>query len=131
MLNLFRPVCTACTKNKSQFSTNSSFYYLLQRERDFANFLEEWKLRGQNVHCMLSVSKLLGGSNFVILQKCCVAPFDQHFFLLTFFCALQWSKTSNAGQTSIQYRTCSIITRSWFETALDYKPRILVLHFFV
>ena len=23
------------------------------------------------------------------------------------------------------YRTRAIITRSWFETALDYKPRIL------
>jgi len=24
-----------------------------------------------------------------------------------------------------EYRTRAIITRSWFETALDYKPRIL------
>ena len=37
------------------------------------------------MHCMLSVSKLLGGPNFVILQKCCVAPFDQHFFVNLFF----------------------------------------------
>ena len=31
----------------------------------------------------------------------------------------------------IQYRTSAIITRSWFETALDYKPRILGLIFLV
>ena len=29
------------------------------------------------------------------------------------------------------YRTRAIITRSWFETALDYKPRILGLTFLV
>ena len=34
----------------------------------------------------------------------------------------------NSDSTSISqiiYRTRAIITRSWFETALDYKPRIL------
>ena len=25
----------------------------------------------------------------------------------------------------LKYRACAIITRSWFETSLDYKPRIL------
>ena len=29
------------------------------------------------------------------------------------------------------YRTRAIITRSWFETSLDYKPRILGPHFLV
>ena len=38
---------------------------------------------------------------------------------------------SDGSQGEKIYRTRAIITRSWFETALDYKPRILGLTFLV
>ena len=91
--------------------TNNKIYFLSENATTLTSFPAPaagvpWCLRAPKPE-----EKIL----IVLLLKCIYAQTFSPLKLITSHCYKNHKK----------YRTRAIITRSWFETALNYKPRIL------
>ena len=63
---------------------------------------------------------------FIVKPKLLRAGFRIWYINPARLLCIHKSRSHNGTKTFFKsnYRTCAIITRSWFETALDYKPQI-------
>ena len=123
--SLFFDYCCCCKYFKDQAGKEKKRKCILQELQDTNNkiyFLSEnattltsFPAPAAGVPWCLRAPKPEEKILIVLLLNCIYAQTFSSLKLITSHCYKNHKK----------YRTCAIITRSWFETALDYKPRIL------